>query len=346
MTLIPSSVLAGVLRFVERVPLPDPLLKTAISTFVGMRDRDALPNPERDKVFAASMRSLPIALHAEAANAQHYELPEAFFGLTLGPHRKYSCCYYPQGHETLAEAERLALEKSAERACLEQNQQILELGCGWGSFSLFMAEQFPHSLITAVSNSASQRIYIEEVAKERGLKNLKVLTADMNTFQPQGTFDRIVSIEMFEHMANWQALLARLKKNLNPKGRLFMHIFTHKTTSYRFDHADPTDWIGQYFFTGGLMPSETLLRQFEDLFRIEEEWRWNGTHYQKTALDWLKNFDQNADDITLILEKVYGSESDVWRRRWRLFYLATAGLFGFANGEEWGVKHYLLKPVP
>ncbi|MFM7084909.1 MAG: SAM-dependent methyltransferase [Hyphomicrobium sp.] len=342
---LPPQLLVGALRFVEHVPIPDTLLKASIAMFIGMRDRDHEPIADRDKIFADLMSSYPIALHAEAANAQHYELPEEFFGLTLGPNRKYSCCYYPQGHETLAEAERLALEKSAERAFLTDGQQILELGCGWGSFSLFVAEQFSKSHITAVSNSQSQRSYIEEVARERGLKNLKVLTADMNTFQPQGPFDRIVSIEMFEHMANWGALLARLKKALKPEGRLFIHIFSHKATPYRFDHTDPTDWIGRYFFTGGFMPSDTLLRQFEDHFSIEEEWRWNGTHYEKTALDWLKNFDKNAQDIMPILQKVYGVEARVWKRRWRLFYLATAGLFGFANGEEWGVKHYLLKPA-
>lgn len=345
MTLIPTPLLVGAIYFVERSPIPDPILKAAIATFIGTRKRDTLPNPERDKTFALLMRSFPIAIHAEAANTQHYELPEEFFGLTLGPHRKYSCCYYPQGHETLAEAERLALDKSAERACLKDGQNILELGCGWGSFSLYMAEQYPNSQITSVSNSHSQHTYIEEVAKERGLKNLKVLTADMNTFQPQGPFDRIVSIEMFEHMANWEALLARLKKTLKPDGRLFIHIFSHKVTPYRFDHNDPTDWIGRYFFTGGLMPSDTLLRQFENHFRIEDEWRWNGTHYQKTALDWLKNLDKNSEDIKPILQNVYGSEANLWKRRWRLFYLATAGLFGFANGDEWGVKHYLLKPV-
>lgn len=343
---VPISIIVLAIRLVEIVPLPDAFLRMAIRLFIKARKRIPYSDWEVDSLFAKSLGSDAIALHPEAANEQHYALPEEFFGLTLGPQRKYSCCYYPKGHETLCEAEKIALSITAERARLEDGQKILELGCGWGSFTLFMAKQFPNSSITAVSNSVEQRKYIEKAAKMRELKNLKVLTEDMNTFAPQGSFDRIVSIEMFEHMSNWRALLARLKKHLAPQGRLFLHIFTHKTTPYRFDHNDPTDWIGQYFFTGGIMPNETLLRQFEDLFIIEDEWRWSGTHYEKTANQWLKNFDQNKKQIFSVLQKVYGNNAKIWMKRWRLFYLATAGIFGAANGEEWGVKHYLLKASP
>jgi cyclopropane-fatty-acyl-phospholipid synthase len=345
MTAMPAPVIAGAIRTVESVPLPDMMLRLAVQSLIGTRGRPRHPDPAVDRAFADDMRRRAIALHADAANEQHYELPPEFFGLTLGPHRKYSSCYYATGKETLGEAEAAALAITAERAGLAGGQRILELGCGWGSLTLYMAERHPTASITAVSNSASQRRYIEETAAARGLGNVRVVTCDMNAFVPEGPFDRVVSVEMFEHMSNWEALLAKIRGALSPEGRLFVHVFAHRALPYRFDHTDPTDWIGQHFFTGGIMPSDGLIRQFPDLFEVEEEWRWSGAHYARTAHQWIENFDRNEAGIDRILKQVYGAKAGLWKRRWRLFYLATEGLFGHSGGEEWGVKHYRLRPV-
>lgn len=210
---------------------------------------------------------------------------------------------------------------------------------------LFMAERYPAARIVCVSNSASQRTHIEAQAAARGLDNLSVVTADMNVFSPEGTFDRIVSVEMFEHMSNWKSLLDRARGWIRDDGRLFLHVFSHRKTAYRFDHSDKADWIAQYFFTGGVMPSHGLVREFSDSFIVEKDWRWNGKHYERTALDWLDNFDKNRDEIRTIFNATYGPDAAIWMRRWRLFFLATAGLFGHANGEEWGVSHYRLRPA-
>jgi cyclopropane-fatty-acyl-phospholipid synthase len=245
---------------------------------------------------------------------------------------------------TLDQAEARALEDTAAHADLADGQRILELGCGWGSLTLFMAERYPAAAITAVSNSHAQRRHIETEAAARGLTNITVVTADMNDFAPSALFDRVVSVEMFEHMANWRALLRRIASWLAPDGRVFVHVFAHRAQPYRFDHRDPADWIAQHFFTGGIMPSHGLMRQFPECFTVEQEWRWNGRHYQRTALDWLANFDAHRARINRILAETYGAEARVWERRWRLFFLATAGLFGHAGGEEWGVSHYRLRP--
>jgi cyclopropane-fatty-acyl-phospholipid synthase len=241
-------------------------------------------------------------------------------------------------------AEARALAETCRHADLADGQAILELGCGWGSLSLWMAERFPGSQVTAVSNSHSQRAFIEARAAERGLRNLTVITCDMNDFTPQGRFDRIVSVEMFEHMSNWRGLLARLAGWLEDDGRLFLHVFTHRNRPYRFDQADRADWIAQHFFTGGIMPSHGLIRHFPDLFDLEREWRWSGEHYRRTAEDWLASFDRNAKAVDAVLAGVYGADAPLWRRRWRLFFLATAGLFGDSGGAVWGVSHYLLRP--
>ena len=243
----------------------------------------------------------------------------------------------------MAEAEECALEETASHADLRDGQEILELGCGWGSLSLWMAERFPGARITAVSNSRPQREHIEHQATLRQLRNLKVITADMNDFAIDKSFDRIVSIEMFEHMANWQGLLARVRSWLKPDGRLFIHVFSHDRAPYRFDHGDENDWIAQHFFTGGIMPSHGLIHRFPELFAVQQEWRWSGTHYRRTALDWLANYDANAREIGVILRKVYGRDAGLWRRRWRMFFLATAELFGYDDGRPWGVSHYLLR---
>ncbi len=340
------SLIAAAIGAAERAPLPDFALRAGVDALVGGAKRRLRPQgPGADIRFALEMAEHPVALEVEAANAQHYELPEAFFGLVLGPRRKYSCCLYGDGAETLAQAEIRALAETCAHAELADGQSILELGCGWGSLSLWMAEQYPAARITAVSNSQSQRAYIERQAAAWGLTNLTVITADMNQFEAGGTFDRIVSVEMFEHMSNWRALLARARRWLKPEGRMFIHVFSHRDTPYRFDHHDEADWIGRYFFTGGLMPSHGLIRCFDDLFAVEAEWTWNGRHYERTALDWLANMDRKADRVRPILREVYGRDAGLWFKRWRLFFLATAGLFSHDGGEEWTVSHYRLRPV-
>jgi cyclopropane-fatty-acyl-phospholipid synthase len=331
----------------ERVAWPDPLLRAAVGVLVGRTRRrlrgDGSADAERE--FARAMDAYPIATDTAAANAQHYELPAAFFGLMLGPRRKYSCCYYSEPGLSLAEAEFAALEETAAHATLADGQTILELGCGWGSLSLFMARRFPKARVVAVSNSASQRAFIVQRAARDGLRNLSVVTSDMNAFSPASRFDRVVSIEMFEHMSNWRTLLGRAVSWLEPQGRIFIHVFTNRDAPYRFDIANRADWIAQHFFTGGIMPSQGLIRQFSDLVVVDAEWRWSGRHYQRTAEHWLENFDANRERIAGLLDRCYGGEAALWLRRWRLFLHATAGLFGHANGNQWGVSHYLLRPA-
>ena len=330
----------------ERVPLPDLVIRAAIQRLCSRTaTRLASGNAASDASFAGEIAARAIAEHTEAANAQHYEVPAAFFARVLGPTFKYSSCFYQQPATTLQEAEEEALRQTVEHADLASGQSILELGCGWGSLSLWMARQFPNSQITAVSNSRTQREFIESAAAARGLTNLHVITQDMNTFDPAQQFDRIVSVEMFEHMMNWRQLMMRIRSWLAPDGRFFLHIFTHRSGAYRFDRADGEDWIAQHFFTGGVMPSHHLIRQYADLFEVEKEWRWCGTHYQRTAQDWLANFDAHRDEIEGILRDVYGSDTVLWMRRWRWFFLATSGLFGYADGSEWGVSHYRMKAV-
>jgi cyclopropane-fatty-acyl-phospholipid synthase len=340
------TMIANVINAAERVNLPDWLTAAGVEFLVGRTGRRLQNVADTDEaMFFETMKAYPIAIHTDEANEQHYEVPAEFFGLALGARRKYSCCFYENPSDTLDQAEVAALKRTVENAGLIDGQTILELGCGWGSLSLYMAEHFPNSSIVAVSNSASQRAYIEGVAKARGFKNLAVRTANMTEFDPQAQFDRIVSVEMFEHMSNWHELLTRTRSWLKPDGRLFMHIFTHRDRSYRFDHRDQADWIAQHFFTGGIMPSHELIHRFSDIYKVEAEWKWNGQHYEKTAKHWLENFDRNDEAVRRILSECYGKDAQVWHRRWRLFFLATAGLFGHNNGETWGVSHYRLSPA-
>ena len=242
----------------------------------------------------------------------------------------------------MAEAEESALAETCAHAGLTDGHRILELGCGWGSLTLWMAERYPNARITAVSNSTAQRRFIEARAREHGLTNVTVLTRDMNVFDTDDQFDRIVSVEMFEHMANWRALLTRARTWLAPRGRLFIHVFSHRTTPYRFDVSDGGDFIAQHFFTGGIMPSHGLMRRYDDLFEVEAEWRWSGAHYERTALDWLSRMDAAGDQVDRVMTAAYGADARLWTRRWRRFFLATAGLFGDRAGAEWGVSHYRL----
>jgi cyclopropane-fatty-acyl-phospholipid synthase len=330
-------------RAVERAPVPDTLARLGVGYVVERAFRRLDADLSQDEQFAIEMAQRPIAIATDIANRQHYELPAELFGLILGPRRKYSSCLFAGRASSLAEAEEHALTESCNHAGLADGQEVLELGCGWGALSLWTAERYPRSRITAVSNSISQRVFIESQAQSRGLGNLRVVTADMNDFATDQVFDRIISVEMFEHMSNWRALLARIRGWLASDGRLFLHVFTHRQRPYRFEAKDDSDWIAQHFFTGGIMPSHSLIRQFGDLVEVEADWRWSGAHYRRTALAWLANFDRHDHQISAILQRVYGTDWRIWRRRWRLFFLATAGLFGARSGDVWGVSHYRLR---
>lgn len=339
------SVLSTTIAAAERAPLPDALVRATIFALVS-RTALQIANSDAvsDAVFAQDISTRPIAEGA-TDNRQHRDVPAEFFAHVLGPNRRYACCFYKETASTLQEAEEEALRQTIENADLADGQTILELGCGWGSLSLRIASQYPSARIVSISDSSFQRAFVESEITARGLANLKVTTADMNTFNPGAKFDRIVSVEMFEQMINWRELLTRVRSWLAPDGRLFMHIFTHRAGAYLFDRNDREDWIARYFFAGGMMPSHHLIRQYSDLFEVEKEWRWSGTHYQRTAMDWLANFDANRDAIEEILRPVYRQETKLWMRRWRWFFLAMAGLFGHADGTEWGVSHYRLAAV-
>ncbi|MEO8225209.1 MAG: cyclopropane-fatty-acyl-phospholipid synthase family protein [Gammaproteobacteria bacterium] len=289
----------------------------------------------------ADLRRSPVAIETGKANEQHYEVPAALFQRILGPHLKYSCCWYGDGARTLGEAEEAMLRLTGARAGLADGQRVLELGCGWGSLTLWLAARYPASRITAVSNSASQRQFILAQTRERGLGNVEVITADANVFSTGERFDRVVSVEMFEHMRNYATLMERIAGWLTPGGKLFVHIFCHRSLMYPFTVDGETDWMARYFFTGGLMPAERTLLHFQEHLTLEDQWRVSGTHYQRTAEAWLANQDRGREAVMAVLTETYGpAEAARWFRRWRMFFMAVAELFGYAGGTEWLVAHY------
>jgi len=339
----------GLLGLAERGLLPDRLLRLGIRRLCARRLEAELSGGVqfqalRYQQHLAQLRSAALAVHTEAANQQHYELPPQFFRLCLGPRLKYSCAYYPTGRESLAEAETAMLELYAQRAQLHDGQDILELGCGWGSLTLWLAQRYPHSTICAVSNSALQRVHIEQCCRELGLSNVKVLTCDINHLElPAAAFDRCVSIEMFEHMRNYETLLARIACWLRPQGKLFVHIFAHRNLLYPFDTEGEDNWMGRHFFTGGLMPAADTLHWFQRDLQIEQQWLLEGTHYQRTANDWLKNQDRCRSEVMPVLQRFYGARlAPLWFQRWRMFWMACAETFGYQHGQQWLVAHYLL----
>lgn len=331
----------------ERGLVPDMLLRRGIRQLLAkrLRQEDAgspEANARRTDQWVREFSAGPLALVPERANEQHYEVPARLFELTLGPHLKYSCGYWPDGVSTLAESEEAALQLTCERAELGGAQEILELGCGWGSLTLWMAEHYPEARITAVSNSASQREFILERARQRGVDDrLEVITADINQFSIQRNFDRVVSVEMFEHVRNHRELFRRIADWLKPDGKLFTHVFCHRDLTYPFEDRGKQDWMSRYFFSGGIMPGRDLLPRYQDCLQLEEEWVWDGRHYQKTSEAWLARMDQNRDQILPVLEATYGrAEARRWFQRWRMFYLAVAELFGYQQGQQWQVAHY------
>lgn len=334
---------------VERGWVPDAVTRAAVRRLCRRRLRDEIlaardSTSLRQAKFLESLRTGPIATLTEKANEQHYTLPPEFFSEVLGPQRKYSCCYFSHADATLAEAEAEALAMTADRAELADGQEILELGCGWGSFTLWAAARFPHSRITAVSNSSDQRRFIERLAAERGLKNVTVVTADMNDFAAERRFDRVVSVEMFEHMRNYDLLLERIAGWLQPTGKLFVHLFCHRELAYPFADEQDDDWMGRHFFGGGMMPAAATLPTFARHLQVVRQHHWSGTHYQRTAEAWLVNLDMRHESVQRILSQVYGRGEAARRlRRWRIFFLSVAELFGYAGGDEWFVSHYLLE---
>jgi len=327
--------------------VPDSLIRHGIRKL--LRERleeikasDISTMAEEQIAFIESMDNSDIALLPQMANEQHYEVPQAFYKHVLGPQGKYSCCYWPKKETSLAAAEQAGLEQTCEHAGITDGMNILELGCGWGSLSLWIAGRYPNSTITAVSNSQSQGEYIRNNAIELGLENVEVITADMNDFNTEKKFDRVVSVEMFEHMRNYRKLFERIHGWLLPGGKFFMHIFVHRNTPYLFEDKDSSDWMSRFFFSGGMMPSDDLPMFFQDQLMIERRWRWDGSHYQKTADAWLQNLDNARHEVWPVLESTYGRDfAKMWFMRWRMFFLAVSELFGYHDGNEWYVSHYL-----
>lgn len=327
----------------ERGYIPDPLIRVGIRKLIKQRQDEIYENFSfhRDGILG-ELNSSVIAQDTDKANEQHYELPAGFFELVLGKNLKYSSSLFERGVKTLDEAEEAMLELYCKRAQLEDGMDILELGCGWGSLTLYLAKKYPNSKVTAISNSSSQREFIESKAKSRGLSNLKILTQDMNTFSIDKQFDRIVSIEMFEHMRNYNVLFEKVASWLKDDGKVFIHIFCHKSASYFFETEGDDNWMGKYFFTGGVMPSFDLFERVQDSLSLEEKWKVNGKHYQETSEAWFKNMDKHEKALMNVLADTYGADdAKLWFERWKIFFASCAELFGHNNGDEWFVGHFL-----
>ncbi|MFT7074803.1 MAG: cyclopropane-fatty-acyl-phospholipid synthase [Planctomycetota bacterium] len=335
--------------------IPLPLLRFGVKRLCTQRLREEQARETSStEAWIREMDRGPVADVPEKANEQHYEVPPALFEAALGPHLKYSSGFFPSGDEDLETGEARMLEVTAERAQLENGQRVLELGCGWGSLTLWMAEHYPESTIVGVSNSSPQRKFIESRAAERGLTNIEIRTADMNAFDPLAggaeLFDRIVSVEMFEHMRDWRTLFGRARTWLKDDGRMFVHVFTHRTLNYPFDVRDDSDWMSEHFFSGGMMPADDLLVRLTEEpdvhFDVESHSQVSGRHYSRTAKLWRLNIEQKKGAVMPVLRRTYGADAPAWFQRWRLFFLACEELFGYEGGSEWGVSHYRLAPTP
>ena len=333
------------MKAVERGWVPDSIVRSGIRSLCRQRMREIqIPEAQQSQhldEFVRNIGKAPVAPLVHKANEQHYEVPAAFFQQVLGAQLKYSSAFW-DGVDTLDQAEVQALALSCEHADLKDGQEVLELGCGWGSLTLWMAKSYPNSTITAVSNSHSQRLFIEQRAMEAGLGNVRVITADINHFSMDQGFDRIVSVEMFEHLRNYASIFDRVAGWLKPDGCFFMHIFCHRSTPYLFEVRDDTDWMSRYFFSGGMMPSADLPLKFQDSLCFANRWDWSGVEYQKTAEAWLDKLDAARDEVFAIFSDTYGqADAKMWVNRWRIFFMACAELFGMRGGDEWRVSHFL-----
>jgi len=337
------------INLAEKGFLPDLLIRLGIKRLCGQRlsetntlGLEALENSHQQWIDL--LTESPVAIVPEKANEQHYEVPPKFFELVLGANLKYSSGYWSKEVFSLDESEHEMLKITCERAGLVDGQNILELGCGWGSLTCFMAQKFPNSKITAVSNSKDQRNFIQQKNDKLNLQNIKVFTADMNDFSTDEKFDRVISIEMFEHMRNYDELLKRIDGWLKQNGKLFVHIFSHKEVAYPFEDKGDGDWMAREFFSGGQMPSHRLLMSFPNRMKIEKDWRVSGTHYEKTSLAWLRKMDTNKIEVLELFKTTYGEkDASEWFQRWRIFFMSCEVLFGFNEGSEWGVSHYLFE---
>jgi len=335
----------------ERRWLPDRLVRVGMRRLMAKRLKSESRGSEADiakrqDAFAAELATSPIAVETQSANRQHYEVPAAFFKLHLGPRLKYSSCLYATGRENIDGAESAMLGAYAERAELADGQRILDLGCGWGSFTLWAAARYPRSTIVALSNSRGQREYIEDECRARGLANVTVHTGNIVDFEfdaaaLRGGFDRVVSIEMFEHMKNYRLLFAKVARWLADDGRVFVHVFANREVAYHFEDRESDDWMTRYFFTGGTMPSFDLFKRFDEDLVVEKRWWVSGRHYERTANEWLHRMDVAREPIMALFRETYGErDARVWFNRWRMFYMAVEELFGFDQGATWGVGHY------
>lgn len=344
-----SNVTAKAVSWTESGLVPDTVIRAGIRRLLE-RKRKEIHSGDLEFAattgndFVAMMNASPVALVPELANEQHYEVPADFFVEVMGDHLKYSCCYWPNDVDELTDAEATALRISVERAGVADGMAVLDLGCGWGSLSLWIAKNFPQATVTSVSNSAPQRQFILARAEQQGISNIDVITADMNDFSTNKKFDRVVSVEMFEHMRNYGELFRRINSWLLPEGRFFMHVFCHKSTPYEFVDKGPGDWMSRTFFSGGIMPSADLPLRFANDLQIDRRWHWNGNHYAKTCNAWLALMDANEASVMPTLKRCYGDkDARVWWQRWRMFFMACAELFAYDDGNEWYVGHYLFK---
>ncbi|XP_057959261.1 (S)-coclaurine N-methyltransferase isoform X2 [Malania oleifera] len=337
------------LASLERNLLPDAVIRILTRLLLASRLRSGY-RPSSDLQlsdllhFSHCLREMPIAIDTDKPKAQHYELPTSFFKLVLGKHLKYSCCYFPDKSSTLEDAEKAMLEVYCKRSRIEDGHTVLDVGCGWGSLTLYIAQNYANCRITGICNSSTQKAHIEEQCQELQLQNVEIIVADISTFKMEASYDRIFSIEMFEHMKNYKDLLKKISEWMKQDGLLFIHHFCHKAFAYHFEDIDEDDWITRYFFTGGTMPSANLLLYFQDDVSVVDHWLVNGRHYQQTSEEWLKRMDQNMASIRSIMESTYGKDSATkWTVYWRTFFIAVAELFGYNNGEEWMVAHFLFR---